>query len=368
MKKNKSLILIFVILVFCFTACGIKEEKDDVLNIEENEINEEDDIDEENNDIAYTIVSLGTKLSIPKGYEVWIDDTTGDIYISDQNLNWELVMIVREGVYEDSMVNPEDLMSNIDPDEASIIDTIKEIDVEGKKYAYFTFAYNDSEEHNTVIYTGATDKTRIAMNMRIIGDISDEEAIEDVNKILSRIETTDEADTLQADLDKADREPIGVAKDSSVLKCNSYEVKFQVPQGFYSVNNYEDETMSTESFLSEDEAVEVNVNLDISGIWENENEYLDNELKSFDRDDDYYKTLDLSDIKTMECNGFKVYYILEKYTIESEGVEEVHQKIYAIISVEGGNYLTVSASTLSDIDLTIDVIKDFFFLGDNDVQ
>lgn len=364
MKKRMRLLFVFWAFIFCLAGCAGNEKKNEVFLMDEGGNQKSNDSGEYQAEDGHIIISHGTKLMIPKEYEVRIDDETGDIYINDQNLNWEMVMIVREGVYEEAMKNPKELMAKVNPDEATIDKKIKEINVKGKKYAYFTFTYKDSESDNTVIYTGATDHTRIAINMRIIGEMSEEEAIGDIHNFLGRIESTEEADTLQEDLDKADKEPLGVAKNNSILKCNNIEVQFKVPEGFYSVYDYADETMSTEGFMSDDEKIDINVNLDISRIWESENDYLNNELKTFKEGDDYYKELKLSDIKTVVINEKRVFYILEKYTVESGDVKDVYQKVLAITSIGDGNYLTVNASTLSDIELTMDSIKVFFYLGE----
>ena len=373
MKKTKRILFLLTLLILCFAGCTSKvkinkESETESETERETETEKESETEPETTKTKtkdkknYTIVSNGAKLTIPSDFEVSIDDETGDIYIKDENLNWELVMIVREGLYEDSMEDPDELMSNVNLDEAKILEKIKEIDVKGKKYAYFTFKYNDEEVENTVIYTGATNKTRIAINMRIVGDVSVKEAIESIHTFLNDIESTKVENTLQKELDDAKKDPVGEEKEESKLKCGSISVKFKVPNGFYSVFDFADELQSSEGFVSEDESIDVNVQLDISGMWSSEKDYLNNELKTYDRKDDYYKTLERSEIKTIEVDGNKVHYITVKYTVAGED-EETFQKIFAILSIDNGNNLILEANTLQDVKLTIDTVKGFFYLG-----
>ena len=219
MKKTKKLILLLTLFILCFAGCTSKTKvKKERESESETKSESESDTKTKSNttDQKHNIIVLnGVKLKIPKEFEVSTRDN-GIFYIDNKNLNFSMILQVYEERYQDRKERLDDIILYFtDSDEYTIVENLKEIDVKGKKYAYYKLKKKDDDNMYITIYTAATNKTMIEIIMYNMGEISDIEYIESIHTFLSDIESTKEANTTQKEIDDAKKEEEEESKRSN---------------------------------------------------------------------------------------------------------------------------------------------------------
>ncbi|MCR5001502.1 MAG: hypothetical protein K6A71_06885 [Lachnospiraceae bacterium] len=226
---------------------------------------------------GFKIVSNGVLFTVPRDYSVTVEDETGNIYIDDPDLDFNIVMVVRDGSYEESLEDKDGLTANARKQDVTILKDITEYTAAGKSYAYFTFEYNDHSSTNTVIYTGAVEGKRIGINMMInADDITEEDVIDRINVFLKTAEATGLADTTADDLydqeglNDASFEPEGESIDQTELKLGDTAVTIAIPEGYLyqtDMDAYE-EGMFCKQYFDSSDLSEVTLSLYAEGMYD----------------------------------------------------------------------------------------------------
>lgn len=294
----------------------------------------------------------GFQFTVPGDYDCFYSYEVGPVVYLDDI--FQMKTVVRPGIYEELVSNPESMMQKTVAAGGSILQEVKETEFGGKNYAYFRMELGGDKCF--VIYTQAADTDNwIAGQIVMENDnLTDEDLLHVFASIASTAQVTDQADSTYDDIAAqmvARASDIGEKKEESTLYFAGESVTFCVPSGFYSQGGYESDSYSSESFWSEDYVVAADCYLlsdDISGDAES---YIENERDNrFDSDE--------VKIQTTRIDGTTCYYIEAKYNYN--GSE--YQRIYAACDTgTEGIYYCVEANIVDgDVELSIETIKDFF--------
>ena len=303
-----------------------------------------------------TMVIDGFQFHVPADYSCFYAEGVGPVvYLDDV---FQMKLGVREHSYEESMKDPEALMSKTIEAGGKILQTIKETELGGKKYAYFLMEL--SGDKCFVGYTQAPDKDkRFGGQIAIQSDsLTDEDLLHIFADVTSTAKVTDEPDSTlddivnqSAHLDSSD---MGEKKEESTVSLAGESITLLVPDGFYSQGEYNWEGSVSESFASEGYAINVDCSLNATDAFvENAMTYIQNE-----RDMTFDSIKDQVKIQTMAIEGNTCYYIVQHYNFEGHD----YQRIYAACDVGGGKaYYSVRASVIDEeVELSMEKIKDFF--------
>ena len=305
----------------------------------------------------YRLISNGVLFTIPRNYDLSVDDETKNIYIDDKDLDFNLVMVVRDGSYEESLKDKEGLMANAKQQDVIMHKEITEYTSDGKSYAYFTFEYNDHSSTNTVIYTKATDDKRIGINMMINADRSEEDVIDQINVFLKTAEPTDLADTTQDDLvaqeGLADERQEGKLIDETELTYGKKTIKVSIPDGVYyrdDMDEYVEELFHKQNFRTED-GCDIYLCFYAEEMYDDLNELVDMECIV----NDNAKKVKQDGPKTTDHNGNSFLCKTASYLYDGT----VFNKGIAACELPDGSMYAVFAENLDGDELSFDDIKGF---------
>lgn len=299
----------------------------------------------------------GFKFYVPADYNCFYAEGVGPVvYLDDV---FQMKTVVREYSYEESMKDPEALMSKAIEAGGEILQDIKETELDGKKYAYFLVDL--SGDKCFVGYTQAADTDKSLGGQIVIesDSLTDEDLLHIFADITSTAQATDEPDSTLDDIMeqsvKANQSAsMGEKKEESTLSVAGDTITFLVPEGFYSQGVNDWENSQAESFASEGYAIYVDCSLNVTDAFvESAMNYIENE-----RDWMLDSIKEQVKIQTMDIEGNTCYYIVAHYDFEGSD----HQQIYAACDVgEGNAYYSVQASAIDeDVELSMETIKEFF--------
>lgn len=297
---------------------------------------------------GYQIVIDGFKMAVPETYScVFVDSIGPVVYLDDV---FQMKIVVRDISYEEAMKTPEKLTQGTLDAGGEITKELEEIDLDGKKYAYFRMKLEGDD--SIVVYTQAADSDkRLCGQIALSSDtVKDEDILHMFAQIMASAVQTDEPNTTAEDIEEQERKAsMGEVKESSSLTYKNVSVTFYVPDGYYS--QYKDEegvSYVTENFMSDGFALDVNCDL------RDTQDYAD--AKAFIESQKEWESANADcNIETIDIDGTNYYYIVVHYVHDGKD----YQKVYAACDVENGIY-SVSANAIDCKDkITVDTIKGF---------
>lgn len=302
-----------------------------------------------------TMVIDGFKFYVPADYGCFYAEGVGPVvYLDDV---FQMKTAVRDNSYEESMKDPEALMTKTVEAGGEILQDIKETELDGKKYAYFLMEL--SGDKCFVGYTQAADTDKRFGGQIVIesDSLTDEDLLHIFADITSTAQVTDEPDSTMDDIVEQSvhqgASAIGEKKAESTLSIADETVTFQVPEGFYSQGIYNAEGYESESFWSDGYGVSVDCCLAAADEFVGSAlTYVENE-----RDMGYDSVKDNMQIQTIEIAGNTFYYMVVHYNFEGTD----YQRICAACDVGNGNaYYSVRACALDwEDELSMETVKDF---------
>lgn len=366
MKRTWIMMLTCVLVSGMLAGCGSREEEKPTVKIvqhgsdktpgtetkesilddaevfcdgEENQENQTDGSD-------VSIVIEGIKVQIPGEYGCFIEENKGPIVYRDDLFT--LLIAVRDHSYEEEMRNPEGLMEGAARVGGEITKEIEEIEIKGKKYAYYK--YTNGGEDFIVVYTAAPDQDRRLCAQLLIRSKkeTDEELLGRWADIAASAVETDEADTTQESMAEARRlADFGEKKEESTLVYDGVRITFQVEPEFYSTYEDSDELSSCEYFTNPDDYRTLDCTL-IPDYGQGAETYVENQVIFWDT-----KSMETGSVKV---DGYTFYYAEARYT--HEGSE--FQRIVAACNIGDGYMYTISATAI-DVDdrIELDDYEDF---------
>ena len=304
-----------------------------------------------------TMVIDGFQFYVPADYNCFYAEGVGPVvYLDDV---FQMKTAVGHDSYEESMKDPEALMSKAIEAGGEILQAIKETELDGKKYAYFLVDLSGSKCFVGYTQAADTDK-RLGGQIVIESDsLTDEDLLHIFADITSTAQATDEPNSTLDDIVeqsvKANRfASMGEKKEESTLSLAGETITFLVPEGFYSQGAYDWESSKSESFASEGYAIDVDCSLNATDA------FVESAMAYIEIQQDWMldSIKDQIKIQTMDIEGNTCYYIVAHYDFEGRD----HQQIYAACDVgEGNAYYSVKASVIDEeVELSMETIKDFF--------
>lgn len=302
-------------------------------------------------DTNMTYVVGGYEFTVPAQCDMFYNDTVGTVVYMDDVFQMKTEVV--DTSYEEVMQQKETLTQASVDAGGTIIQDIQEMELDGRKYAYYRVSLSD--EVCLVVYTQAPDADkRIAAQIAVKNEsASDKELLQVFSAIAGSACKTEKPDSDYDDVmeqisEKARRESYGMLKEESTMEFHGMELTHKVPNGFYMDSSYEDTEYMIERYRTAEPWVDATCYLYDS--------------ESFDGAYDYIaasKYLEDSQIETMDIEGTTIYYVVEKYKNEDSKV----QSIYAGCDL-GDNQFYVVKAYVSDeeIDLQMDTIQDFLVL------
>lgn len=302
-----------------------------------------------------TMVIDGFKFYVPADYSCLYAEGVGPVvYLDDV---FQMKTAVRDNSYEESMKDPEALMSKTIEAGGEILQDIRETELDGKKYAYFLMELLGDKCFVGYTQAADTDK-RFGGQIVIQSDsLTDEDLLHIFADITSTAQATDEPDSTLDDIVEQSVKStsnIGEKKEESTLSVEGDTITFLVPEGFYSQGVYDWESSKSESFISEGYVIDVDCSLNATDIFvENAMAYIE-----IQQDGMLDSIKDQVKIQTMDIEGNTCYYIVAHYDFEGHD----YQRIYAACDVGEGNvYYSVQASVIDEeVELSMEAIKEFF--------
>lgn len=381
MKKTAIRFLIGVLALGMLTGCATKEEEktktrvvqrmeeeseekeeekedqkresqkeDKVLKesiLDDAEVFEDGSEEEDQEGVSVGIAVGGFRVQVPGEYGCFIDDTRGPIVYRDDL--FVLMLLVRDGSYDEKMKEPEALMDGAKDSGGKITKEIEEIEIDGKPYAYFT--YTNNEDDFIVVYTAAadSDKRLCAQILLKSEEVSDKEILKRWAAMASTAVETGEPDTTQEDLDEIQRiSNIGEKKEESTLEYDGVTVQFKVEPGFYSTYAESDDYWAVEEFLDSEFYVEVDCNL---------------ESDIYGKGAEYYIQIEADDtenenamVDSVKVGDHTFYYMEVCYTDDGDEF----QQIEAVCDIGDGYFFRVSLCAINyEKEIHLEDIKTF---------
>ena len=341
-------------------------ESSQVVEEQVEETTENTEVNKDNGEVpyelsdTYKVVKDGVEMDIPKTYVVCFNDTNGDLYVSDDDGDWDLVFVTRDGSYEKAMEAPDRLMDAAKSKGVTIDKAISEVNVDGKNYAYFTFTYNDGSGTNTVVHTGVSDNKRVGINLLRKSDISDEDLLKELAVFLNTVRESSKPNTTNADLVAQEIEPIGEVKEEVNLSVDDSSYSVSVPTGYYSISAYDGDGYTVEEFSTQhlEKSIQIGVYTDESFDMTPE-EYIEHVAIEIEPDDKQYKDVSISDIQHTTINGVEVAYKTCVYTKKYSDGNTRFSKLYAVIEQADGSLVAMEMYSLDDAIITLEDITPF---------
>lgn len=315
-----------------------KRDKESILDDAEILTDGEEEQTLEGKDVS--IVIGGVKVRIPGEYGCFIEESKGPIVYRDDLFT--LLMVVRDLSYEEAIQNPERLMEGATKVGGEIIKEIEEIEIGGRKYAYYK--YTNEGDDFIVVYTAVPDSGRRLCAQILIRSEkeTDEELLKRWADIAASAVETDEADTTQESLLEARRlADFGEEKEESTLEYEGVKIAFLVEPGFYSTFENCDDVSSCEYFTRPDDYRTLDCSL-TSNYGQDAETYVENQTAFWDEEN-----IQTGNVKV---GAYTFYYAETRYT--SEGSE--FQRIVAACSIDDAHIYVISAVAI-DVDDRIDL-------------
>lgn len=358
-KKNTGLftivgVLIFLVLVLVLllavlvwksmTKSEVRRSGNQTSNVQ---INSEvqDDVEEMH------FVLDGYEFTVPGDYNLTYTDATGTVVFKEDV--FQMKMAVVDNSYEEVMENPEELTQAIVDAGGSIVQDMKESEVDGKKYGYYRATLQ--EDLMLVIYTGAPDEgQRIAGQIVLMEEnVSDEDMLEMFADIAAKAEKTDKENSTKDDIvvEMAEKKPSSIDREwiaESSMQFGEAKINHKIPENFFLEDAYEGSEYVTERYCMVEPYVTVTRSLFDSPWYENAEDYITRN-----------KHLDNTKVQTMDVEGNKVYYIVESFL----NGEKEYQQIYAGCDVGEQQFYVAEVYVIgNEIELTVDLIREFLIL------
>lgn len=295
----------------------------------------------------------GYEFTVPGEYDMFYNEMIGPVVYMDDVFQMKTAVV--ETSYEEVMKDPASLTEKTIEAGGTILQDVKESELNGKKYAYFRMELAGDECF--VVSTAAPDDSkRIAAQIAIEKDgVSDEDMLQVFSTIANSAVETDKPDSTYEDVDaqlseRTKSEIYGEAKEESRLKFGGKEITFKIPEGFYSEDSYEGSEYMTERFCTADPRMEVQCYFYESEWFDGVQGYLQASI-----------LLDDTKIESMEIEGRTVYYIIEKSMDEDSEV----QRLYAGCDLGEKNFYVIDAMVIDeDIDLSMETIREFLIVSE----
>ena len=296
-------------------------------------------------------IQNGYELIVPSEYELTYTDETGIVVCEDSVFQMKIGIV--DSAYEEVMNNPEEFTKVTVDAGGSIVQDMKETEMDGKKYAYYRATLESDEM--LVIYTTAPDKSqRIAGQIVMQGEnVSDEDMLQMFASITSSATATDKADSTKDDIvaEMAEKKPSSISKEwieRSTMEFGGAKTTHKIPENFYLEDSYEGSEYAAERYTMTDPYVSVTCTLFDIPWYANVESYIEDS-----------KHLDDTKMKTMTIDGNKVYYIIESFMND----EDEYQQIYAGCDLGEHQFYVVDAYVIGeDMELTMDTIREFLVL------
>lgn len=300
------------------------------------------------------IITNGYKLIIPCDYLCTYVDGVGPVIYMDGGFQMKLV--VRENSYDESVKHPESLTAPAIQAGGTILQEVKETELDGRKYTYFIAELMG--DTTFVVQTGIEDN-RLAAQIVVQSDaLTDDDLLNIFANIIKTAMKTDEPDSTMEDImGQLVVANYGEVKAESSLTFDGETVTYQVPEGFYSNGFYESDVYCTENFLTAD-FVSVDCYLwstKVEGYsYSTAKDYIEGQLDWM-----LDNVKDETAVQTVEADGRTIYYIDVHY--EFDGTDT--QKVYAACDYNQNGIYIVKLTALDVLEeQSIDVIKEFFNL------
>ena len=296
-------------------------------------------------------VQSGYEFTVPGNYALTYTDVTGTVVYQDDVFQMRIGIV--DDSYEEVMKNPEEFTKVTVDAGGTIVQDMKETEMDSKKYAYYRATLQNEEL--LVIYTVAPDEgRRIAGQIALLGEnVSDEDMLQMFASVAGSAKATDQADSTKDDIvvEMAEKKPSSIEMEwiaESTMQFGRAEITHKVPEKFYMEDTYEGLEYMTERYYMPEPYISVTCSLYDIPWYTNVEGYIE-ENKHFDD----------TKIQTMKIDGKKVYYVVE--TIMND--DKMLQQIYAGYDLGEQQFYVIDAYVIDeDMELTMDTIREFLVI------
>lgn len=325
-------------------------ENDDIVDDEEKK---DTDSELETKEGVYNIAINGVMMQIPRTFNVSVHDEDS-IMLTEADYKYEMRLLVRNESYTESLKDMDSLAEKLEGLDVIILEDMHECKINGKSYAYCTYKYEDEEYVYMLAYTGAAGDNRIGMNIMAYSEMSDEELLEEIDKFVHDTEETDQPNTTEEELSKANNVTTSEAVESVDFEVASGKYRTKVPAGFYLRDSYQsDDSCETHFFDSEYETIDATARIFAVECEFNIEQYLKDET---DRDfSSEYSNIEISKVKKEEVNGNTVYYATMSYDYS----DTHYDKLFAAFYLPDGAAFVFDAGTLYEEELSLELFEGF---------
>ena len=313
------------------------------------------------------VVTGGFMLTLPEYLTPTVNDQ--GLILSDVNMNYQMLVAVREYSFEDKKKDKDSLAANVRAAEYEITKDVEIVTVAGREFAYFN--YMDGVSHMMLAYSAADADSTFANLVLRYGDMSDEEILTDIAELLETSEATDLPDTTLDDIVEENAlawDNTSTAGDASGyasyvenanIAVGENTVVITVPEMFYMMDfSTELENASIRNFVSSDETVDVMVTGADTCAYEDMETWV---KESMDIPDDA-ENISVSKVQQEQAGDLTVYYQVGNYEAVSEYSGDTHSYLVleAVAELPQGGYLQLSAESAGDAGLSFEMVRDFF--------
>lgn len=372
MKKRQITTFILALGMMCMLAgCTDKQGSvgnpyDDQTALPDKEAAEEGAAEAEVTDgnkkqaVYFELVSNGVRFEIPKEYEITLSEEEKSVYMHDEDYRFEFVMLVQDGVFEDSLEDPDRLMDKAKKEDITIDKSVTIVEINGKQYAYFTYTYNDNSSTNTLIFTSLGENKKLGINLVRYADISEEDIVRQLDIFLSTAKETEQPDTTIADLAKQDDKMLKDAP-GELLESVKYEVQDKslttnVADGYYLVYDHASEETAGMLFSNLEETIDVSTMYFAENYYDKAEDYVEEQLSMIDESDPDYSEVSISKIRSITIGGLHVAY--GDVSFVYDGNENSH--LYAATILDDNSLYTMDVKSAYGEELLFDHFKAFF--------
>lgn len=310
---------------------------------------------------SFELVSNGVRFEIPKEYEITLSEEEKSVYMHDEDYRFELVMLVQDGVFEDSLKDPDRLMDKAKKEDITLDKPVAIVEVNGKQYAYFTYTYNDKSSTNTLIFTSLGENKKLGINLVRYADISEEDIVRELDSFLSTAKETEQPDTTIADLAKQDDNKTVKDVPGELLESVKYEVQDKslttnVADGYYFLYDYDSEETAGMLFSNLEETIDVSTMYFAENFYDKAEDYVKERLSLIDESDPDYSDISISKIQSMSIGGLHVAYGDVSFVY---GGNE-NSRLYAATILDDDSLYTMDVTSAYGEELSFDHYKAFF--------
>ena len=293
----------------------------------------------------------GYEFTLPKDYDLTYGDNIGPV-VFKENI-FQMRMSVLDDSYENVMKRSEELTQAMVDAGGTIVQDVKEIEDDGRKYAYYKATLQDDSMF--VIYTATPDGSqRFAGQIVLLGEqTSDEFIIEMFSEITANSKKTEKKDSTKDDIvvERAKKKPSSIERtwiEENTIEFGKSKLTYQIPNNFFLEDEYEGSDYASQRYCMYEPYVNVECSLFENSWYENAQDYITKN-----------KHLENAKVQTMNIEGKDVYYIEESFL--HDGKE--YQQIYAGYDVGDQSFFVVEGYDFNEeSELTIDLIRDFLLM------